>query len=88
MKKLMITLTFAGAMLVGSAADAAVVVGVGPVRVGVGRAPIRRAYLAPRPWIRPVVRPAVVAPAVVRPIRPARGAFIRHRRHHIWHALH
>ena len=93
MKKLMITLTVAGAMLVTSAANAAVIrVGVGPVRVGVRTAPVHRAYVAPRPAIRPIARPAVVrpavAPAVVRPARPAaRAAVIHHRRHHVWNAI-
>ena len=66
MKKLMIILTVAGAMLATSAANAAVVrVGVGRVRVGVRTAPVRRAYVAPRY----VARPAYVAPLPV--IRPA-----------------
>ena len=101
MKKITIILTVAGAMLATSAANAAVVrVGIGPVRVGVRTAPIRRAYVAPRsvirPIPRPVIAPVVVAPAVapamiapaIRPARPvARAAVVRHRRHHIWHAV-
>jgi len=97
MKKLMITLTVAGAMLATSAAHAAVIrVGVGPVRVGVRTAPIRRAYVAPRRVIRPayvaprtVIRPAYVAPLpVARPARPAaRAAVIHHRRHNFWNAV-
>ena len=88
MKKLMVALTIAGAMLVTSAANAAVVrVGIGPVRVGIRTAPISRAYVAPRSVIRPMTRPAV-APAVVRPARPAaRAAVIHHRRDQFWNAV-
>ena len=88
MKKLIITLTVAVAMFATSAANAAVFrVGVGPVRVGVRTAPIRRAYVAPRPVIRPVARP-VIAPPVVAPARPVtRAAVIHHRRHYFWNAV-
>jgi len=97
MKKLMITLTVAGAMLATSAAHAAVIrVGVGRVRVGVRTAPIRRAYVAPRYVARPayvaprpVIRPTYVAPLpAVRPARPAtRAAVIHHRRTTFWNAV-
>ena len=86
MKKLMITLTVAGAMLATSAANAAVIrVGVGPVRVGVRTAPIRRAHVAPRPVIRPVAQAAIASPLVTRPA--ARAAVVHHRRHNFWNAV-
>ncbi len=86
MKKLMITLTVAGAMFATSAAEAAVIrVGVGRVRVGVRTAPIHRAYVAPRY----VARPAYVAPLpAARPAQPAaRAAVIHHRRTTFWNAV-
>ena len=64
MKTLLISLTFAGAMLVSSAANAAAIgVAVGPVRVGIRTAPVHRTYVAPRP-----VHPVVVRPVTIRPV--------------------
>ena len=89
MKKLMIILTVAGAMLATSAAHGAVVrVGVGPVRVGVRRAPARRVYVAPRRVIRPAAIRPVVTTRVIRPARPApRTVIIREHRYELWKAL-
>lgn len=78
MKTLMISLTVAGAMLATSTANAAVFrVGVGPVRVGVRTAPIRRAYVAPirrahvsPVVIRPIPRPMLAAPVLAPPLAP------------------
>jgi len=76
MKKLMILSALACAMFATSTVNAAVIrVGVGPIRVGVRTAPIRRAYVAPRP--------AAIRPAA----RPAARAVIHHRRHEFWNNL-
>jgi len=77
MKTFLTTLTLACALFATSAANAAVVrIGVGPVRVGVRTAPVRRAYVAPR---RAAARPVA---------RAATRAVVHHRRHAIWDARH
>jgi hypothetical protein len=72
MKTLLISLTVASVMLVGSVASAAVVVHAGPVHVGVGvgRRPIHPVHVHRPVLARPVVRPVVVpvVPPAVAPV--------------------
>ncbi|OHB79095.1 MAG: hypothetical protein A2V98_04025 [Planctomycetes bacterium RBG_16_64_12] len=56
MKALSLAVALTFALLAGSTASAAVVVGVGPVHVAVGRPAARPVVVAPRPISRPVPR--------------------------------